>query len=273
MPVLKLKAPTAKDYEQGLPTSKQEAIERGLTRFIGSDGQERVIRNYGSRSHPNGQVQIAATRKANRGGGTEGARKQAEALATPDPLERRAADQEMARMRSRGNVGHHGLPVSALAAGEREKPGTVAAYERVHGKEKVGHRPGALVEMTPEAHDRLHHVQETEYFKAIRKAGSEADAIFRQIQDQLKALKRPLSRFGTTLTDLKNISQQAVDVKTSRMMDPTKRMPIDPKLTGPGGLARQAVKEIAEEAISVGGQALINQLTGAIPAPRSKKRF
>lgn len=198
MPVLKLKAPTAKDYEQGLPTSKQEAIERGLTRFIGSDGQERVIRNYGSKSHPNGLIQLASSRKANRGGGTEGARKQAEALATPDPSERRAADQEMARMRSRGNVGHHGLPVSALAAGERERPGTVAAYERVHGKEKVGHRPGALVEMTPEAHDRLHHVQETAYFRAIRQAGSQADALFRelaQLTQQLTQQKRR-SRFG-----------------------------------------------------------------------------
>lgn len=103
--------------------------------------------------------------------------------------------------------------------------------------------------------------------------GMDIQAGLDQIQNLLNKINKPISRFGQVVTDLKNISQQAVDVKAQRMMDPTKRMPIDPKLTGPGGLARQAVKEIAEEAISVGGQALINQLTGAIPAPRSKKRF
>lgn len=270
--------PTKKDLE-----ARAEAIKEGKTRYVRpSDNQEWVIRNldnprlqrrFGGQG---GTDEQATMRKGNRGGGTEGARKQAEALATPDPSERRAADQEMARMRSRGMVGHHGLPVSALAAGEREKPGTVAAYERVHGKEKVGHRAGALVEMTPEAHSELHNVQEADYFRSIRQAGSQAASIFdelRQLGEQLTKPKNVVNRFGSTLSTLKDISQQAVDVKAQRMMDPTKRMPIDPKLTGPGGLARQAVKEIAEEVISVGGQALINQLTGAIPAPRSKKRF
>ena len=192
--------PTQQDLE-----ARAEAIKEGKTRYVRpSDNQEWVIRNldnprlqrrFGGQG---GTDEQATTRKGNRGGGTEGARKQAEALATPDPLERRAADQEMARMRSRGNVGHHGLPVSALAAGEREKPGTVAAYERVHGKENVGHRPGALVEMTPEAHSKLHNVQETAYFRAIRQAGSQADALFRelaQLTQQLTQQKRR-SRFG-----------------------------------------------------------------------------
>ena len=192
--------PTQQDLE-----ARAEAIKEGKTRYVRpSDNQEWVIRNldnprlqrrFGGQG---GTDEQATMRKGNRGGGTEGARKQAEALATPDPMERRAADQEMARMRSRGNVGHHGLPVSALAAGEREKPGTMAAYERVHGKENVGHRPGALVEMTPEAHSKLHNVQETAYFQAIRRAGSQADALFRelaQLTQQLTQQKRK-ARFG-----------------------------------------------------------------------------
>lgn len=168
--------------------ARAKAIADGKTRYIRpSDGQEWVIRNldnprlskrFGGQG---GTDETAVMRKGNRGGGTEGARKQAEALTTPDPQTRRAADQEMARMRTRGNVGHHGLPVSSLAAGEREKPGTVKAYEKVHGKGQVGHTPGALVEMTPEAHDRLHHVEETKYYRSIRQAGQRSDKIFSKL--------------------------------------------------------------------------------------------
>ena len=99
------------------------------------------------------------------------------------------------------------------------------------------------------------------------------NAGFDQIRNLLAKLRKPTARFGQVLTDLKDISQQAVDVKAQRMMDPERRMAPDPKLMGPGGLGRQAVKEIAEELIFTGGQTLVNQVTGSIaPKPRSKKR-
>lgn len=82
-----LKAPTAKDYENGLPTSKQEAIKRGLTRFIGSDGEERVIRNYGSKSFPTGQVQKAKTRAQNRGSESRRATTNEQSLTRQDYLD------------------------------------------------------------------------------------------------------------------------------------------------------------------------------------------
>ena len=90
--------------------------------------------------------------------------------------------------------------------------------------------------------------------------------------DDLKTRVFKISQQGSRfVSNLKDISQQAVDVKAQRMMDPQKRMPIDPKLMGPGGLAKQAVKEIAEEAISVGLQSLVNQVTKVPNKPRFKK--
>lgn len=82
-----LKAPTAKDYEEGFPTSKQEAIKRGLTRFIGSDGEERVIRNYGSQSFPTGQVQKAKSRAQNRGSESRRATTNEQSLTRQDYLD------------------------------------------------------------------------------------------------------------------------------------------------------------------------------------------
>ena len=195
--------------------ARAKAIADGKTRYIRpSDGQEWVIRNldnprlskrFGGQG---GTDETAVMRKGNRGGGTEGARKQAEALTTPDPETRRLADQEMARMRTRGNVGHHGLPVSSLAAGEREKPGTIQAYERVHGKGQVGHTPGALVEMTPEAHDRLHHVEETKYYRSIKQAGQRSDKIF----GSLGAIRFAAGRSARFVANRADAIQTGVDI-------------------------------------------------------------
>ena len=94
------------------------------------------------------------------------------------------------------------------------------------------------------------------------------ELLIEDLTNRVAKLSQQGSRF---VNNLKDISQQAVDVKTQRMMDPQKRMPIDPKLMGPGGLAKQAVKEIAEEAISVVLQSLVNQVTKIPNKPRFKK--
>ena len=103
------------------------------------------------------------------------------------------------------------------------------------------------------------------------KTPEQIDDLLTKFED-LKTRATKLTQQGARfVSDLKGISQQAVDVKAQRMMDPQKRMPIDPKLMGPGGLAKQAVKEIAEEVISVGLQSLVNQVTKLPNKPRFKK--
>ena len=63
-----LRPVTAAERAAGLPTTREEAIRRGITRYNpGDEKGERVIRNYGSKSHPDGQDQRADLRKANRG--------------------------------------------------------------------------------------------------------------------------------------------------------------------------------------------------------------
>lgn len=168
-----LRPPSLEERKAGLPKTKQEAIDAGLTRFIPEDGKERVIRGYGSKLTPSGHVKMASSRKA-----TSGNRRIAEDMATPDEATKRAADKAMADMRSRGNVGHHRFPVSYLAAGEREQPGTIAAYKRVHGEENIGHTPKSIDEMSIPEHNKLHNVEEPAMWRSVKKAGSEADKIF-----------------------------------------------------------------------------------------------
>ena len=63
----KLRQVTNKDRLKGLPKSREEAIKRGITRYLRGD-EEWVIRNYGSKTAPKGRDTRAALRKASRGG-------------------------------------------------------------------------------------------------------------------------------------------------------------------------------------------------------------
>ena len=103
----KLRAPTAAEREKGLPTSKAAALKAGLTRFIPDDGEERIIRNYGSRKAPTGNVARAGNRKATRGGGTDGSRARAENISTPPGTNRQAFGDAMAAARQQGMDGDH----------------------------------------------------------------------------------------------------------------------------------------------------------------------
>jgi hypothetical protein len=67
MPRIKLRQPTAEERAAGLPKTKAEALKMGIIRFIPEDGDERIIRNYGSRSAPSGRVTRERQRKQSRG--------------------------------------------------------------------------------------------------------------------------------------------------------------------------------------------------------------
>lgn len=62
-----LRQPTAEERAAGLPKTKAEALKMGIIRFIPEDGDERIIRNYGSRSAPSGRVTREKERKQSRG--------------------------------------------------------------------------------------------------------------------------------------------------------------------------------------------------------------
>ena len=111
----KLKPPTNKDRLKGLPKSKAEAIKRGLTRYL-RDGEEWVIRNYGSKTAPQGRDTLAWKRKASRGAGTKGSRKEYEWLSTPPEARqgdaRKAFNKLMVTARGKNLVGDHKYSVA-----------------------------------------------------------------------------------------------------------------------------------------------------------------
>ena len=210
----KLRPPTQAERAAGLPTSKAEAIKLGLSRFMHPDGRERIIRNYGSGPRPSGNVTVAETRKSNRGGGSEGTRKQNERLVTPDDATRKAADRHMSRANSQGKVSHHGLPIAKLAEGERAKPGTIARYKAVHGKNNVGHASGNLFDMSPKDHDYIHHKQEPALHDSIKRAGSQSDLIFNSIRRNVR-LRNGIAMGGNVLMAIGEPLMEIADSKTN----------------------------------------------------------
>ena len=111
----KLRPPTKKERLKGLPKSRTAAIRRGLTRYI-RDGEEWVIRNYGSKTAPKGRDTLAWKRKASRGGGSQGSRKEYETLSTPPEARtgkgRGDFGRAMVEARRKGLVGDHRFSVA-----------------------------------------------------------------------------------------------------------------------------------------------------------------
>ena len=175
---------TAPKFGEELPTSKYAAIEKGLSMFVDANGAIRLIRNLGSVDRPQGRSVDPGTRRNTRGARTR--RQEAESIATPDPVQRKAADKAMAQMAARGNVGHHGIPVASVAAGKAGMtPERAAEYDARYAKvgRPVGHKAEALVEMSKAAHDVLHSVDEVAYYRALRSAGKSAEQVFSKLKE------------------------------------------------------------------------------------------
>jgi len=191
---------TAPKFGEELPTSRYAAIEAGRSMFVNEAGNIRLIRNFGSADRPQGRSVDPGTRRTTRGARTR--RQEAEAIATPDPAQRRAADRAMAAMAARGNVGHHGIPVASVASGKAGMtPERAAEYDARYAKvgRPVGHTAGALVEMSKSAHDVLHNVDEVAYYKALRSAGRPSEQIFSKLKSVAGSIRfSPLSPINSS---------------------------------------------------------------------------
>ena len=118
-PKIKLRPPTKDERLKGLPKTKNEAILRRLTRFIPEDGVERIIRNYGSKAAPSGNVTRAWRRHLNRGGGSSGSRKQNEAFATPPGVDKALFSRAVTHFNSIGLEADHIYEIARTANGIR----------------------------------------------------------------------------------------------------------------------------------------------------------
>ena len=154
----RLRAPTAEERRNGLPTSKADALKAGLTRFIPEDGEERIIRNHGSRSKPNGTVVRASNRKATRGGGSNGSRTRAENVTTPPGTNRLAFGAAMAAARQQGMDGDHINDVARQARGMRGRPlrGRLKMMARFASVgSATGNHPYNIQPLTPDQNQRI----------------------------------------------------------------------------------------------------------------------
>jgi len=191
---------TAPKFGEELPTSKYAAIEAGRSMFVNESGTIRLIRNFGSADRPQGRSVDPVTRRTTRGARTR--RQEAETIATPDPVQRRAADRAMAEMAARGNVGHHGIPVASVASGKADMtPERATEYDKRYAKagRPVGHTVEALVEMSKSAHDVLHSIDEVAYYKALRSAGKVPEQVFSKLKTMGGIIRfSPLSPISRT---------------------------------------------------------------------------
>ena len=180
---VRLRAPTAAERKAGLPTSKQEAIDAGLIRFMHPDGEERIIRNYGSKSAPAGRVTKVSERKRSRGGGTDGSRKINENFVTPPDADTKAFSQAMADAASQGKEGHHVRPIARTADGARfsEARGgsnitqIQQSYDSVG--EPVGNQADNVLALAKQPHQQAHREYDL-MDAAIAVAGQAEDAVF-----------------------------------------------------------------------------------------------
>ena len=113
-----LRQPTAEERKKGLPKTKAEALKIGIIRFIPEDGEERIIRNYGSRAAPSGNVARATNRDATRDSKTSlglSRRTRNETISTPRVKDKakQKADYQKAKQdaKSAGKDHHHKTPV------------------------------------------------------------------------------------------------------------------------------------------------------------------
>ena len=160
----KLRNPTPAERKAGLPKTKKEAIKQGINRFIPADGEERTIRNYGSNSYPNGQVQKSSTRKSNRGGSysySSGTREFNKHLASPAGSDFKAADRAMQEANTAGMDGDHTQDLGRTAEGKRFKVqsgrGTVQEYDDAFKKAGVpiGHTEENIKPLPPKVNQQV----------------------------------------------------------------------------------------------------------------------
>lgn len=232
----KLRNPTPAERKAGLPKTKKEAIKQGINRFIPADGEERTIRNYGSNSFPNGQVQLSSSRKSNRGGSyshSSGTREFNKHLASPAGSDFEAADRAIQKANTAGMDGDHTQDLARTAEGKRFKVqsgrGTVQEYDARFAKANVpiGHTEGNIKPLLPEVNQQVKPAE----LRAMDNGIARADGgkyVFEQLKRSLgftkgKNVMAGAANFSASLLgfapELMEIADNYTDGKASEVVD------------------------------------------------------
>lgn len=148
--------------------ARQKAIDNGKTTYVRpSDGKRYTIRNLNNERHKQnyggqgGRDELSSSRKANRGGGSDGSRAINEKLATPDGADRKAFGKAMADANAQGMDGDHIQEVSRTAEGIRFKEssgrGTRQQYHQNMAKAgvAVGNQAANVQPLDPDTNQRV----------------------------------------------------------------------------------------------------------------------
>ena len=273
-----LRQPTAEERKKGLPKTKAEALKMGIYRFIPADGEERIIRNYGSRAAPSGNVARATNRDATRDSKTSlglSRRTRNETISTPRVKDKakQKADYQKAKQdaKSAGKDHHHKTPVyltgNAKAQMDRrsrrrydlrmQRAGTpqgntaenVSAETRGRsGSHRQAHKEGEALQ------DRLKTMEKQNISPSLNRRSRRA-----QLAGNRPEVPTAVQNVGSLLEKARNYSSKASGLSTprvkTRLGEPIK-IPAKIGVLSPGGMLRTAAKEIAEEAINTVGMNL-----------------
>lgn len=181
-----LRLPQGNEWKK-LPRSKAQAIDKGLNRFIGKDGQLREIRRFGSSRYPQGVVERWSSRNQNRGGGTGGTRQVNEKLATPPWADKNEFGQAMSKANAMGLDGDHIREISRTAEGIRwlESTGRGTAEQMFASYEAaglpLGNQAGNVQPLDPVLNQQVKPAELRAMDEGIARAGQQTDKIFGEL--------------------------------------------------------------------------------------------
>lgn len=253
-----LRPPTKAERAAGLPTSKQEAIKRGLSRFMHPDGEERIIRNYQSKSAPSGRVTKVSERKGSRGGGTGGSRQLNEKLATPDDADKKAFNRAMSKANSQGYDGDHRNEVSRTAEGIRFKEASGRGTRQQYHKNmrdagiSVGNQADNVQPLPPDVNQRVKPAQIRAMDAAIKVAGSESDQIFNSVR---RAVRLHGSLLGLAPELVEIVNQQtngAVDKSINSVVESGKNLVVNGVNGWKDILTTMVAQDVRQKAVNYG---------------------
>ncbi len=182
-----LRLPQGNEWKK-LPRTKAQAIDKGLNRFIGEDGQLREIRKFGSSRYPQGTVERWSSRKQNRGSSTGGSRQINEQLATPPWANKTKFGQAMAEANSMGLDGDHIREIARTAEGVKwlESTGRGTAEQMFTNYEKaglpLGNQAGNVQPLDPVLNRQVKNADMNLLDRGIQRAGQEADKVFSKLR-------------------------------------------------------------------------------------------
>ena len=194
-----LRLPKGNEWKK-LPRSKAQAIDRGLNRFIGKDGQLREIRRFGSSRYPQGVVERWSSRMQNRGGGTGGTRQLNEQLATPPWADKTKFSTAMADANAMGLDGDHIREISRTAEGIRwlESTGRGTAEQMFDSYEKaglpLGNQAGNVQPLDSKVNQQVKPAELRAMDEGIARAGQQSDRIFGKLKSTQGSI-----RFGSAM--------------------------------------------------------------------------